>query len=138
MRLAQGKLRHALLSIGEDSNKTAFLPVIQELHALGYAFYATEGTHAFLKKHKIDSILLHKMYKKEHPSLEEILRQDLFDLIINVPYANQFDKAKTDGAAIREWAIKNDTPIFTNLAMTTQFVDKLKKRLVVKGKGKSK
>lgn len=82
MRLAQGKVRHALLSIGEDSNKQAFLPVIKDLHALGYAFYATEGTHTFLKKHKIDSILLHKMYKKEHPSLEEILRQDLFDVIV--------------------------------------------------------
>lgn len=134
MRLAQDKQRFALLTIGEESNKKQFLPLIQDLSALGFNFYATEHTHEFLKKHKIESIMLHKMYKRKHPNLEDMLRQNMFDLIINVPYNTQFPEAKKDEDVIRTWAVKNEVPFFTNYMVAEKFVAKLKKRLVVKKK----
>jgi argininosuccinate synthase len=134
MRLAQDKMRYALLSIGEDSNKKEFLPIIQDLQALEFHFYATEGTYRFLKKNRIPAILVHKMYKKENPSLESVLREGLFDLIINVPYHNELEKAKTDGTVIREWAIKTEVPLLTRHEVARKFVDRLKERMIVRKK----
>lgn len=78
--------------------------------------------------------MLHKMYEGTYPSLEDILRQNLFDLIINVPYDKQTTESARDQEVIREWAVKHDIPLMTDLATTTQLVKKLAKRLVVRAK----
>ena len=134
MRLAQDKERFALLTIGEDDNKKKFLPLINELAELGFKFYATERTHAFLKKHKLESILLHKMYKKEYPSLEDILGQNIIDLIINVPYTKQFPEAKLDEDVIRTWAVKNTVPLLNNFETAQKFIQRMKKQMVIRRK----
>jgi argininosuccinate synthase len=134
MRLAQDKERFALLTIGEDKNKKAFLPIIKDLDELGFKFFATEHTHEFLKKNKITSILLHKMYKKEHPNLDDMLRQDLFDLIINVPYDNQFPEAKKDESIIRKWAVRHNAPLIKDLQTGKELIEKMKKRMIVRKK----
>ena len=135
MRLAQEKERHALLTIGEERNKKAFLPIIEDLRDLGFSFFATEHTHEFLKKHKIESILLRKMYKKEYPSLEDMLRQNMFDLIVNVPYDKQFPEAKADEEIIRKWAVKTDVPVVTNFDTASALIAKMKKRMIVRKRG---
>lgn len=134
MRLAQDKERFALLTIGEDKNKQAFLPVIKQLHELGFNFYATENTHEFLKKQGIESILLHKMYKKEYPSLDDVLRQDIFDLIINVPYDKQLAEAKKDESVIRKWAVRNNVPLIKDLPTAEELVGRLEKHMIVRKK----
>lgn len=134
MRLAQGKERFALLTIGEERNKKKFLPLIEKLDKLGFHFFATEHTHLFLAKHKIKSILLSKMYEDAYPSLEDVLRQNLFDLIINVPYDKQTTESVRDQEVIREWSVKNDIPLMTDFATTERLVKKLEKRLVIRVK----
>lgn len=134
MRLAQEKERLCLLTIGEDYNKERFLPIVQKLKDLGFSFYATEHTHEFYKSHGIDSIPVHKMYKKTTPNLESVLRQDLFDLIIHVAYSNQFPEAKKDETVIRSWAIKNNVPLVRDLETAEDLVRKMEKRLVVRKK----
>lgn len=134
MRLAQDKQRFALLTIGEEKNKKKFLPLVKELKELGFHFYATENTHAYYKKQGIESILLHKMYKKTYPSLEDILRQNLFDLIINIPYNKQFPQAKTDQEVIRKWAVKNDIPLVHSFETAQALVAKLKKNVIIRKK----
>jgi len=134
MRLAQDKERYALLTIGEERNKNAFLPIVKELQALGFQFYATEHTHAFYKNKGIDSILLHKMYKKQYPSLEDTLRQNVFDIIINIPYDNQFPEAKVDENVIREWAVTNDVPLIRDVDTAKKLLDKMSKTLLVRKK----
>ncbi len=134
MRLAQDKERFALLTIGEESNKKKFLPLVKELHEMGFNFYATEKTHAFLKKEKISSILLHKMYTKEYPSLEDILRQNLFDLIINVPYQKQSAESKEDEKTIRSWAIKTKVPVLADLATAKEFITEMKNHRIMRKK----
>lgn len=134
MRMAQGKERFALLTIGEDKNKKQFLPLIKRLDKLGYRFYATENTHKYLAKKGVFSVMVHKMYKEAHPNLDDMLRQNLFDLIINVPYDNQFPEAATDEDVIRKWAVKNDVTLVRDLAMAEKLVSKLEKRLIVRKK----
>lgn len=132
MRLAQDKERFALLTIGEEKNKKKFLPLIKELKELGFKFYATEHSHDFYAKHGVESILVHKMYKGTFPSLEDILRQNVLDLIINVPYDKQFPQAKEDERIIKKWAINNDVPIIRDLETGEKLVAKMKKRMVVR------
>lgn len=134
MRLAQDKERFALLTIGEDKNKKAFLPVIKNLLELGFVFYATENTHEFLKRQGIESILLHKMYKKTYPSLDDVLRQDIFDLIINVPYDKQLPAAKKDESVIRKWAVRNNVPLVKDLQTAQELVRRLQKHMIVRKK----
>ena len=132
MRLAQNKERFALLTIGELQDKKLFLPLIKDLKSLGFKFYATELTHKFLTSKGIESILLHKMYTKTFPSLEDILRQDLFDLIVNLPTANQSPEAKTDGKIIQTWAIKNNVPLVKDFDTAQALVAKMKKRMIAR------
>lgn len=134
MRLAQNKERFALITIGDEKDKKAFFPVIENLAALGFKFYATENTHVFLKSKGIDSIRLHKMYEKQFPNLEDVLRQNLFDLIIHVPRAQSPAEAQLDEEVIRSWAIKNDIPLVKDLPTGEALVNKLKKRLVTRTK----
>jgi argininosuccinate synthase len=132
MRLAQETERFALITIGEERNKKKFLPLIQRLRALGFYFYATDHTHAFLKKNKIESIKLNKMYSGENPNLEDILRQNMIDLVINVPYDKQTTGSQKDEAVIREWSVKNDIKLVTDFEMAENLIDKLEKRMVVR------
>lgn len=134
MRLAQDKERFCLLTIGEESNKKKYLPIVKTLDQLGFKFFATENTHAFYKQHDIDSILVHKLHKKEHPSLEDVLRQNIFDLIIHVPRKKQLPESKIDESTIKEWAIKNEVKLLSDLETTQKFIEKLKKRLVIRKK----
>ncbi len=134
MRLAQDKERFALVTIGEERNKKQFLPLVQELALLGFKFYATEQTHEFLEAHHVESILLHKMYTKKYPSLEEILRQNLCDLIINVPYDRQTPEAKQDEETIAQWATTHSVSLVSSFTMAAALVEKLKHSAIRKKK----
>lgn len=136
MRLAQDTERFALITIGEERNKKKFLPLIQRLSGLGYHFFATEKTHQFLKKSKVNSILLHKMHSGTKPNLEEVLRQNIVDLIINIQYDKPTAGAQKDEAVIKEWAVKNDVKLVTDYETTENLIHKLEKRMVVRGKNK--
>ncbi len=132
MRMAQHKERFALLTIGEEKNKKAFLPVVQELAKLGFKFYATEHTHEFYKLHGVESVLLHKMYAKQAPNLEDAMKQNLFDLVINLPYSKQTEDSKKDEAVIRKWAVTNNIPLLTDLQTALTLVGKLQQHMVVR------
>lgn len=132
MRLAQDTEHFALLTIGGDKNKKKFLPIANKLKDLGFQFYATENTHLFLKKNGINSIMVHKMYNKTFPSLEDVLRQDVFDLIINVAQDEVSKEAKIDERIIKTWAIKNGITLIKDFEIATDFVEELQKRFIIR------
>lgn len=134
MRLAQKKERLVLMAIGGEPNKKKFLPHIEDLHELGYKFYATNNTHKFFKKHKIPSVFVNKMHETKNPNLEDVLRQDMFDLIINVPHKNNPKEAKIDENVIKKWAVKTGVPIISDSKVLGELVKKLKKQIVVRKK----
>jgi argininosuccinate synthase len=137
MRLAQDNERFALLTIGEDKNKRALLPAVKQLAEMGFKFFATENTHSFLKKHDINSVMVHKMHKGTYPSLEDVLRQNIFDLVINLPYDKQTKEAKSDEQVIKKWAVKNGVTLASDVETTQNLVKELQKRLVVRKRKES-
>lgn len=132
MRLAQKKERFVLLTIGEESNKKKFLPLIKDLQSLGYKFYATENTHKFYKKEGIESVFVYKMFEKKYPNLENFLRQNTFDLIINTPYKKQSKQSKKDEAIIRKWAVNTGVQVIKDVQVLQELVKKMKKHMVVR------
>lgn len=125
MRLAQRSEKTALLSIGNRSNKMKLLPEIKKLAAQKYKLYATYKTHKFLKSKKIEVILVHKISQPHmHPNLQDLLSQNRFDLIINIPTGRK-TKEKTDGQIIREYALRNNAHLVTNLEVAKNFIEKL-------------
>lgn len=132
MRLAQGKQRFALITVGEEHNKRKFLPLVRRLAALDFHLFATENTYKFLKKEKIASVMVHKMYTNKHPSLEDVLRQNVLDLIVNVPHDKPTAASTKDEEVIREWAVKNDVQLVTDFTTTERLVKKLEKYLILR------
>lgn len=129
MRLAQRSERTVLLSIGNRQNKIKLLKEMKKLAEMGYKIYATYKTHKFLKANKIEAILVNKISQPNlKPNLLDLLEQNRFDLIINIPTGRIVkEKEKTDGQIIREYAIKNKAHLITNLEVAKKFIEKLEK-----------
>lgn len=129
MRLAQRSERTVLLSIGNRQNKIKLLKEMKKLAEMGYKIYATYKTHKFLKANKIEAILVNKISQPNlKPNLLDLLEQNRFDLIINIPTGkSDKEKEKTDGQIIREYAIKNKAHLITNLEVAKKFIEKLEK-----------
>lgn len=127
MRMAQRSEKTVLISIGKRKNKMKLLPEIKILSQLKYKIYATYKTHKFLKQHDIEAVLVHKIsdpHKK--PNLKDLLMQNRFDLILNIPTGNE-DKTKesTDGQIIRQEAVRAGIPLVTSISVAKTTIEKL-------------
>jgi argininosuccinate synthase len=134
MRLAQERQRFALFTVGEI--KKTWLALARRLVDLGYVLYATEGTHEYFARHMVDSILLHKMYSGQNPNLEVLLRQNRFDVIFHEQYSDTSKRHLEDVKAIRDWAVKTETKLISDLEVASRFVERLEKRLVHRSRRK--
>ena len=130
MRQAQETKRHALFTIGEKQDKKKFAPLAQRLIDLGFELYATEHTREYLLKQGVSSILLHKMQDNQNPNLEDLLRQNRFDVIFHRPYGKPSPESKKDAAVIKEWAVKTGTTYVTDYETAERLVKRLEKELV--------
>lgn len=134
MRLAQRSEKTVLLSIGKRSNKLKLTTALKKLNALKYKLYATYKTHKFLQAVGIEAILVNKISTPTlKPNLLDLLVANRFDLIINIPTDAEKagkvkSKEKTDGETIREYALKNNTPLVTDVEVAKKFVEKLEKK----------
>jgi asparaginyl-tRNA synthetase len=110
--------KHILLSIGKESNKKVLLPYIKELVEKDHVvLYATEKTHAFFKKNGVMTSLVHKISEIGiKPNIFDLLGQQTFDLIINIPTRDEFKESKefTDGKLIRRFAVETGVSIVTD------------------------
>jgi len=124
MRLAQRSEKTVLLSIGKRKNKIRLMHEARKLAEMKYKIYGTYKTHKFLKKNKIEAILVNKIHQPHlKPNLLELLQQNRFDLIINIPIGR--DTTDTDGKIIRKYALKNKAHLITNVDVAKNFIDKL-------------
>lgn len=129
MRLSQETERYALVSIGGEENKEKFIPTISQLEKSGYVLFATAGTHAHLAKHNIKSILIYKANEETHkPNLIDLLKQNRFDLVVNVPSPSNSLTEEIDGKQIRNWSVKNGVKLITDIDVLRATVEKIQKK----------
>jgi len=129
MRLAQRSEKTVLVTIGKRENKARLFPAIKKLYENKYKIYATYKTHKYLLKKGIESILVNKISQPHlKPNLLDLLIQNRFDLIINIPMGRDaVEKAKTDGAMIRDYALKNKAHLVTSVEVAQKLVERLTK-----------
>lgn len=128
MRLAQRSEKTALVSIGRRENKLKIWRSMLQLKQLGYKLYATYKTHKFLIQRGVEAILVHKISQPHlKPNLLELLQQNRFDVIINIPTGKRKKKERTDGHTIREYALKNQAHLITDLEVAKRFVEKIER-----------
>jgi len=115
-----------LLSIGGIKNKKKLLPHIAKIYDPNFVIYATDGTHKFFRKHGIATTLVYKISQKGKPNLSDLLKQNLFDIIINIPTRknHQLEEA-TDGQKIRKAAIETGVTLITDVEVAKVLIENL-------------
>ena len=104
--------KRLLVSIA-DAYKAKLLPALQQLEALGWRIYSTEGTHSFLFKNGVASYFVYKASERHEPNTQTVIAKHAVDLIINIP-RNDIPHERTDGFQIRRLAIDHHIPLITN------------------------
>lgn len=129
MRLSQEKERYALVSIGGDANKEKFAPLVAQLQNQGFLIFATAGTHAHLNQKGIKSILVHKANEENvKPNLIDLLKQNRFDLVLNVASPSSTENETRDGKLIRNWSVKNGVRLITDHEVLKETLEEMQKR----------
>ncbi len=103
----------ALLSIS-DHTKAEAMPIVKQLAAAGYRFYATEGTAAMIRAigHPVEQV--HKILAAGHPNVVDIIRGGLVNVVINTS-ENRITGTLRDGFHIRRAAAERRIPCFTSI-----------------------
>lgn len=123
--------KHILLTVGREEDKKFLLPYLEKLVKEGTSevvLYATEGTSKFLARHKIRTSLVYKISEvNKTPNIGDMLRQGVFDLIINIPNRKKIKVGKefSDGKLIRKGAIEAGITLITDPEVAAMVVDNL-------------
>lgn len=120
------KIKSALISIGPTRFKADFLEYVKKLIQIGFTIYSTKGTHDFLFKEGISSIILKKVRENEKINVINYIESKKIGLVINIPETeNRSYRSKSDGYLLRQSAINNCIPLFTNIKNATFFISSL-------------
>jgi carbamoyl-phosphate synthase large subunit len=103
----------ALLVSIADQNKPEALPIMKDLHLLGFKLYATEGTAALLKSVGIPVTFISKKLSEGYPNIVDIIRDGTLSGIVNTDSGER--GPKSDGFEIRRAAIEKRIPCYTSL-----------------------
>ncbi|MFA5375492.1 MAG: carbamoyl-phosphate synthase large subunit [Dehalococcoidia bacterium] len=103
----------ALLVSISDETKPEALPIIKDLHALGFKLYATEGTAALLKSVGVPVTFISKKLSEGYPNIIDIIRDGTLSGIVNTDSGERVPKS--DGFEIRRAAIEKRIPCYTSL-----------------------
>jgi len=98
----------AFVSI-KDADKPVLLPVVRRLKAMGFALLATDGTAAFLDRHRVENERINKV-SQGRPHVVDAIKNARIDLIVNTPSGL---RPRADEAAIRINAVAHGTPLIT-------------------------
>lgn len=120
--------RNVLISAGKLSDKEKMLPAIQKLSALGVNLYATQGTSRFLNEHQVKNQELYKITEKKEPNIRSFLRDDRFDLVINILVGHYDYDESTDSNLIRSLCIQNGIPLITDPDVACLTIDEMVKK----------
>jgi len=105
-----------------DSDKTALLPIAGDLHQLGFAIVATEGTHRYLNDKGIPATKIFKV-NEGRPNIADAIINGEIKMVINTPFGKV---SHMDESAIRRTAIRYGIPCITNLAGAEAAVEGIK------------
>ena len=116
--------KNVLVTVGRLEDKVDLLPSIQQLHAMGFALFATQNTYEFLTSRNVPAGLLHKVSEPRTPNIREYLEKQRVDLVINIPL-HEGKAEQTDGYFIRRLATDRGIPLITNVQLAKRTIEAL-------------
>jgi carbamoyl-phosphate synthase large subunit len=119
--------RTALISAGPPEEKSAWVPVLQQLQKMGYRLYATAGTARFMRQLGFKVETLRWPLEKREPNCLTAIREGKLGLVINLPKSNEEQELSND-YQIRRAAIDNNIPLLTNLSLAKRLMECLETR----------
>jgi hypothetical protein len=126
MRMARETERYALISIGSQEQKQRFLPMVAQLAENGFVLFATEGTHAVLQKAGVPAVCVYKVSDgAKKPNLLDLLKQNRFDLIVNVMSPENNTVEVRDGTEIRKWSVINGVQLVSEFDVLKNICERL-------------
>ncbi|KKL77922.1 hypothetical protein LCGC14_2030060, partial [marine sediment metagenome] len=108
----------AFVSI-RDADKSAVLPAIRALKAMGFDLLATDGTAEFLDRHRVANTRINKV-RQGRPHVVDAIKNGQINLIINTPSGR---RPRADEAAIRITAVARGVPLVTTATAAGAVVD---------------
>jgi cytosine deaminase len=106
--------KNLLLSAGQIADKKKMLPVIRRIVGLDIDLFATPGTFIFLKENGISSTEVHKIADARSPNILTFLKENRFDLVINVLTGDEDYDENSDAKIVRKLSIENGIPLLTD------------------------
>lgn len=117
--------KNILLSIGKLQDKKRLLNKIKNLPK-NITLYATEKTQQFLKENNISTVLVYKIHEPDKkPNIKDLIEENFFDLIINIPSHEKPSKEVTDGKLMRKKAILTKTAIITDVDVASDLLENI-------------
>ena len=101
-----------LISIS-DEDKADSIQLIQDLHKIGYHFFATEGTAAVISGLGLHVVMVPKILDQESPNVVDIIVNGTVNAVINTVTGHR--DVLQDGFHIRRAAVDTQTPCFTSI-----------------------
>ena len=103
-----------LISAGKQADKDRILPALRPLSSLGIDLFATPGTHRHLTQHQVASTEIHKITEERAPNILTFLRNNSFDLVVNILTGDDDYDETSDAKLIRKLSIENGIPLITD------------------------
>jgi carbamoyl-phosphate synthase large subunit len=120
-------IHSVLLSTGPVKSKASFLNYARDLHRLGVALFATEGTAEFLATENIPVTRLHWPLEDAKPNVLEFMAEEKIDLVINIP-KNYQEQELTNDYLIRRKAVDMAIPLITNIQLAERLVEAISRK----------
>lgn len=108
--------RGAVLATIADQDKMDALPLLAELHRLGYRLAATTGTLALLSAHGIPAMPVRRL-AEGRPNLADQIRAGAYELVVNT--ITHGGVSESEGFYIRRTAVESGVWCFTSLDTLT-------------------
>ena len=119
--------KNIMLSTGEMHSKVELLNSCRMLIERNFNLYATHGTAEFLRLNGIEVQVVHWPDENAQPNVMDLIKNRLFDLVINVP-KNLSKTELTNDYEIRRGAIDFNIPLITNAKLASAFITGICKR----------
>jgi len=113
-----------LLSTGTLKEKAEFIEALVYLSKTGIKLYATKGTADFYRNNGIEIEIVFRSYENKEPSINTLMNQGKFDLIINIPKTVEQLELDYD-YEIRRKAIDLNISLITNIQIAKRLVKAL-------------
>lgn len=110
-----------LISSGDIRSKVELLNSCRAIEKMGLPIYATKGSAEFLEKNGIYSSIINWPDSNQHPNVNDYLKSDKIDFVVNIPKNLSEDELNND-YQIRRTAIDLNIPIITNARLASAFI----------------